>query len=117
MVKLSSEAKIIKIIGCRSPLTRKGYNTKQYLENKADGDISFVSTGRQSIERMLPPLYNNSETGSRTSCGSDPDESSSFESIFQGRKSTESFLPPEFTSLSFDSERLSSSTSQAVVSE
>ncbi|MCI21950.1 U-box domain-containing protein 52-like, partial [Trifolium medium] len=63
---------------------------------------------------MLPPLYNNSETGPRISSSSDPEESSSFESIFQGRKSMDSFLPPEFTSLSFDSERLSSSTSQAV---
>ena len=99
----------------RSPLTRKGYNGKQYVENyNMDGEISFISSGRTSIDRMLPPLYNNSETGSRISSCSSDEGSSSFESIFQGRRSSESSIPPEFTSLSFDSERLSSSTAQAV---
>ncbi|XP_058785086.1 U-box domain-containing protein 52-like isoform X2 [Vicia villosa] len=98
----------------RSPFTRKGYNTKQYLENsKADGDISFVSSGRSSTDRMLPPLYNSSETGSRISFSSDQDLNYSFESMFQGRKSIDSTNLAEFSSLMFDNERLSSSSSQA----
>ncbi|CAL5205128.1 unnamed protein product [Lathyrus oleraceus] len=99
----------------RSPFTRKGYNTKQYMENsKANGDISFVSSGRSSTDRMLPPLYNSSETGTRMSFSSDQDLNYSFESMFQGRKSLDSSNPAEFTSLMFDNERLSSSSSQAV---
>ncbi|CAK8568759.1 unnamed protein product [Lathyrus sativus] len=99
----------------RSPFTRKGYNTKQYMENsKADGDISFLSSGRSSTERMLPPLYNSSETGTRMSFSSDQDLNYSFESMFQGRKSIDSTIPAEFTSLMFENESLSSSSSQAV---
>ena len=86
------------------------------MENyKADGDISFVSSGRPSMDRMLPPLHNNSESGPWISCSSESDVNYSFESIIQGRMSLESSIPTEFTSLSFDSERLSSSSSQAVV--
>lgn len=83
-----------------------------------DSDISFISTGRASIDRMLPPLCNNSEAGMsnpRLSSSSEPDGNYSFESIYQGKMSSDFSIPPEFTSLSFDSERLSSSSSQAVV--
>ncbi|KAL5074213.1 hypothetical protein RYX36_013197 [Vicia faba] len=94
-----------------SPFTRKGYNTKQYMENSmVDGDISFVSSGRTSIDRMLPPLYNSSEMGSRMSISSEQDLNYSFESMFQGRNSIDSSIPAEFTSLMFDNERLSSSS-------
>lgn len=64
---------------------------------------------------MLPPLYNSSETGSRISFSSDQDLNYSFESMFQGRKSIDSTNPAEFSSLMFDNERFSSSSSQAVV--
>ncbi|XP_027190554.1 U-box domain-containing protein 52-like isoform X2 [Cicer arietinum] len=101
-----------------SPFTRKGYNGKQYMESSmTDSDISFISTGRASIDRMLPPLCNNSEAGMsnpRLSSSSEPDGNYSFESIYQGKMSSDFSIPPEFTSLSFDSERLSSSSSQAV---
>lgn len=86
------------------------------MENsKANGDISFVSSGRSSTDRMLPPLYNSLETGTRMSFSSDQDLNYSFESMFQGRKSLDSSSPAEFTSLMFDNEMLSSSSSQAVV--
>ena len=99
----------------RSPFTRKGYNGRQYVEHfKSDGDTPFISSERLSIDRMLPPLYNNSEMGHRTSSFSSDDGSYSFESILQGRKSLESSVPSEFASQSFDSDRLSSSTSQSV---
>ena len=79
-------------------------------------DISFPSTGRKSIENFFPSL--NSDTGMsnpRLSLGSDIDGSFSLESMHDGRKSTETGTPPEFPSLSFESDQHSSSTSQAVV--
>ncbi|KAL2637648.1 hypothetical protein AAZV13_06G071600 [Glycine max] len=100
----------------RSPFTRKGYSGRQYGNTpKPDMDISFPSTGRKSIENFFPSL--NSDTGMsnpRLSLGSDIDGSFSFESMHHGRKSMETGTPPEFSSLSFESDRHSSSTSQAV---
>ncbi|XP_020204948.1 U-box domain-containing protein 52-like [Cajanus cajan] len=101
----------------RSPFTRKGYTGRQYGDTaKPDTDISFVSSGRPSTERLFPSLYN-SDTGipnPRLSYSSESDLNFSFESMQYGRKSMEISTPPEFSSLSFESERHSSSTSQAV---
>ncbi|KAG5034309.1 hypothetical protein JHK87_009219 [Glycine soja] len=103
----------------RSPFTWKGYNGRQYGDTpKPDKDISFVSTGRKSIENLFPSL--NSDSGfsnHRLSLGSDIDGSFSLESMHDGRKSTETGTPPEFPSLSFESDQHSSSTSQAVAVE
>lgn len=101
----------------RSPLTRKGYKGKPYGETSKDSDISFVSSGRPSTDHLLSSLSSNPDTGmshSRLSSFSDMDGNYSFESMYQGRKSTEISTPPEFSSLSFDSDGLSTSTAQAV---
>ncbi|KAE9587015.1 putative protein kinase RLK-Pelle-RLCK-IXb family [Lupinus albus] len=102
----------------RSPFTRKGYTGRSYAESSIpDSDISFVSSGRPSEDCMFPSLYSNSDTtisNSRLSYSSDTDGNYSFESIPYGRKSVEVGTPPEFTSLSFESDRLSTSASQAV---
>ncbi|RDX67075.1 U-box domain-containing protein 35, partial [Mucuna pruriens] len=101
----------------RSPFTRKRYNGRQFGETpKTDSDISFVSTGRPSTDRLFASL-NNSETGMsnpRLSYSSDTDANFSFESMHYGRKSTDSGTAPEFSSLSFESDRHSYSSSQAV---
>ncbi|XP_048134288.1 U-box domain-containing protein 52 [Rhodamnia argentea] len=50
----------------RSPFTRgKGSNGRLYGEIGAppDTDISFVSSGRQSIDRMFPSFYDNLDSG------------------------------------------------------
>ncbi|TKY74623.1 U-box domain-containing protein 52 [Spatholobus suberectus] len=100
----------------RSPFTRKCYNGRHYGDTpKPDTDISFVSSGRPSTERLFPSW--NSDTGMsnpRLSYSSDTDANFSFESMYYGRKSMEMSTPLEFSSLSFESDRHSSSTSQAV---
>ncbi|KAK7351445.1 hypothetical protein VNO77_10921 [Canavalia gladiata] len=101
----------------RSPFTRKGYKGRPYGDTSMQdsGDISFVSSGRSSIDRMFPPVY--SDTGisiPRLSHSSDTDTNYSFESMPYGRKSMEVSTPPEFSSFSFDSEKNSSPTIQAV---
>ncbi|KAK7410328.1 hypothetical protein VNO78_01032 [Psophocarpus tetragonolobus] len=99
-----------------SPFTRKGYNGRLYADtHKSDMDISYVSSGRPSTEYMFPSL--NSDTGlsnPRLSYSSDIDANLSFDSIPYGMKSMDIGTPPEFSSLSFDSDRHSSSTSQAL---
>ncbi|KAJ7958636.1 Protein kinase domain [Quillaja saponaria] len=98
----------------RSPFTRKGLNGKPYGEiSTPDTDISFVSSGRPSIDRLFPSLYDNQEMGlpnSRLSYGSDFDMNYSFESSQFGRRSIDISSPPEFSSISQDSERSSFSS-------
>ncbi|KAK7352810.1 hypothetical protein VNO80_18239 [Phaseolus coccineus] len=105
----------LNISGNRSPFTRKHYNGRHYGDTpNSDMDISFVSSGRKSTDRLIPPL--NLDTGisiPRLSYSSDTDASLSFESIHNGRKSTELNSPNEFTSFSFESDKQSSFTSQA----
>ncbi|GAV63651.1 Pkinase domain-containing protein/Usp domain-containing protein [Cephalotus follicularis] len=97
----------------RSPFTRKGLNGKSYGEIPLpDTDISFVSSGRPSIDRIFPSLYDNIDSGrnpQRLSNISDLDEMGSFESMHFGRRSvdTSSPPPPEFSSVSMESGRLS----------
>ncbi|KAL2346855.1 hypothetical protein Fmac_000855 [Flemingia macrophylla] len=101
----------------RSPFTRKGYTGRQYVDTAMpDTDISFVSSGRPSTERLFPSLYN-SDTGifnPRLSYSSESDLNYSFELMQHGRKSVEISTPPEFSSFSFESDKNSSSTSQAL---
>ncbi|ESW09127.1 hypothetical protein PHAVU_009G102500 [Phaseolus vulgaris] len=98
----------------RSPFTRKHYNGRHYGDTpNSDMDISFVSTGRKSTDRLIPSL--NLDTGisnPRLSYSSDTDANLSFESIHYGRKSPELNSPNEFTSFSFESDN-QSFTSQA----
>ncbi|XP_057958896.1 U-box domain-containing protein 52-like isoform X2 [Malania oleifera] len=95
----------------KSPFTRgRGTNGKSYGElSVPDTDISFVSSGRPSTDRMFPSFYDTIETGRtppRLSSSSEMDNPS-FESIQWGRKSLEFGGPFEFSSASHESERLS----------
>ncbi|XP_014499312.1 U-box domain-containing protein 52 [Vigna radiata var. radiata] len=98
----------------RSPFTRKRYNGRQYGDTpNLDTDISFVSSGRRSTERLIPSL--NLDTGisnSRLSYSSDTDANFSFESASYRRKSTEMGSPLELSSFSFESDKQSSCSSQ-----
>ncbi|WVZ21616.1 hypothetical protein V8G54_008938 [Vigna mungo] len=101
----------------RSPFTRKRYNGRQYGDTpNLDTDISFVSSGRRSTERLIPSL--NLDTGisnSRLSYSSDIDANFSFESGSYRRKSTEMGSPLELSSFSFESDKQSSCSSQTAV--
>lgn len=77
----------------RSPFTRKGPNGRSYadLPTPPESDISFVSSGRPSIDRIFPAFYESDTSRtppSRLSNFSDFDNNYSFESASQfGRKS------------------------------
>lgn len=98
----------------RSPFTRRGYNAKSYGE-LPDTDISFVSTGRPSIDRIFPNFYENveqsaSRTPPRLSNTSDMDMGNSFESMNFGRRSFDINSPSEFSSVSNEGDRLSNAS-------
>ncbi|KAK2452152.1 U-box domain-containing protein [Trifolium repens] len=75
-----------------SPFNRRGH--KAYESSVPDSDISFVSSGRPSIDRIFPSLYSIDDLDttsyssgiptSRLSNGSDFDARSSFASSFSG---------------------------------
>lgn len=96
-------------------------NDRSYGEiSLPDTDITFVSSGRSSTDRLFPSLHNNLETGfsnPRLSYSSDTDGNYnySFESIHYGRRSMDIGTPDHFSSFSHDSEGLSSSTPQTMV--
>ncbi|KAF2313576.1 hypothetical protein GH714_011819 [Hevea brasiliensis] len=98
----------------RSPFNRKGINAKSHGElSVPDTDISFVSSGRPSVDRMFPAFYDVLEVGrttNRLSNVSDMDSSYSFESMQYGRKSIDFGSPPELSSMSYDSDRLSTAS-------
>ena len=88
-----------------------------------DSDISFVSSRRSRTDRSFLSLYNNnnnnnSETGMsnpRLSFSSDTDGNNySFESMHFGRRSMD--ISSDFSSFSQESEGLSFSASQGMVS-
>uniref|UniRef100_A0A7N0URN2 RING-type E3 ubiquitin transferase n=1 Tax=Kalanchoe fedtschenkoi TaxID=63787 RepID=A0A7N0URN2_KALFE len=75
----------------RSPFTRKGYDPKIYEEMASqDTDISFVSSGRPSIDHMFPSYYDAIDVGKspRMSSVSDTDYRS-YELPSAGRMSTD----------------------------
>lgn len=99
---------IADLIGSRSPLPRKGLNWKSYGELPLlDTDISFVSSGRPSIDRVFH--YDHMKeiehrTPSRLSHISERDMiNPSFEPLYFGRKSVDIASPPP-ESLAFSSE-------------
>ncbi|KAM7268233.1 hypothetical protein ACFE04_010399 [Oxalis oulophora] len=103
----------------RSPFTRRGLNGKSYGEiSMPDTDISFVSSGRPSIDRIFPAFYENSEPGRtppRLSNFSDFDDNQSFESMPPfGRRSVDITNSPDFSSASLENERMSNAGSQAM---
>ncbi|KHM99859.1 U-box domain-containing protein 35 [Glycine soja] len=71
-----------------SPFTRSGRgNYISYESSIPDSDISFVSSGRPSVDRMFPSMYDDMDSGTnRLSTGSDFDVRS-FGSSFSGAKS------------------------------
>ncbi|KAE9462878.1 hypothetical protein C3L33_05213, partial [Rhododendron williamsianum] len=72
----------------RSPFNRHKASNKSYGElSLSDTDISFVSSGRPSTERMQPYPSDNQESGPRLSYGSDTDNRSSFGSAFSATRS------------------------------
>ncbi|XP_044471959.1 U-box domain-containing protein 35-like [Mangifera indica] len=102
----------------RSPFTRKGSNGKSYGElPQPESDISFVSSGRPSIDRIFPAIYDGYSTGGRTpprlSNYSDMDSNQSVESIHIGRRSLDCNSLSDFSSVSQDYERLSSASQTA----
>ncbi|KAL9442715.1 hypothetical protein AB3S75_016151 [Citrus x aurantiifolia] len=106
----------------RSPFTRKQFNGKQGGEQRAapphDTDISFVSSGRPSIDRIFPAFFDNIEnsanrTPPRLSNLSDMESNNSFESMQIGRRSLDIGSPSGFSSASGENDR-SSSASQGL---
>lgn len=100
----------------RSPFTRRG-NGRSYGElSVPESDISFVSSGRASIDRIFPSLYDNNDpnrTPPRLSNYSDMDYGSpSLESHNYGRRSLDVSSPTDLSTGSFDieSERFSSAS-------
>ncbi|MED6151719.1 hypothetical protein PIB30_085077 [Stylosanthes scabra] len=113
----------------RSPLTRKGVSERSYTEiSLPDSDITFVSSGRSSLDRMIPSLYLGSSdlgmSNPRLSYGSAVSGCSdiinidsgncSFETIHHHhypRMSMDSHGSPEFSYISHDSDGVLSSYS------
>lgn len=102
----------------RSPFTRRG-NGKSYGDlSVPESDISFISSGRPSIDRIFPSLYDNNDptrTPPRLSNFSDMDYSSNLDqSSNYGRRSVDLNSPTDFSTGSLESERFSSA-SQSIV--
>ncbi|XP_057428298.1 U-box domain-containing protein 52-like isoform X3 [Lotus japonicus] len=101
----------------RSPFNRKGMHDKSYGEiSLSDTDITFVSSGRSSTDRMFPSIHIHSDTSMsnpRLSYSSDIDPNHSFESMHCGRTSMD-INSSEFSSFSHDSDGLSSSNSSSM---
>ncbi|KAF8389484.1 hypothetical protein HHK36_026179 [Tetracentron sinense] len=92
----------------KSPFTRgaRGLNGKSYGEiSVPDTDISFVSSGRPSIDHIFPSFYDNQESGRTPRLSNSSDRS--FESIRSGPKSVDLSSIHEFSSISQDSGRMS----------
>ncbi|KAG5386724.1 hypothetical protein IGI04_038194 [Brassica rapa subsp. trilocularis] len=97
----------------RSPFTRRG-NGRSYGDlSVPESDISFVSSGRASIDRIFPNLYDNNDpnrTPPRLSNYSDMDYGPSLESSNYGRRSLDVSSPTDLSTGSFESERFSSAS-------
>ncbi|KAJ6383195.1 hypothetical protein OIU77_031588 [Salix suchowensis] len=97
----------------RSPFTRRGLTGKSYGElSVPDTDISFVSSGRPSIDRIFPGFCDNTETSRtppRLSNFSDIDSNYSFESLHYGRKSLDQGgFSPELSTFSNEGDQMPS---------
>ncbi|CAH8390000.1 unnamed protein product [Eruca vesicaria subsp. sativa] len=97
----------------RSPFTRRG-NGRSYGElSVPESDISFVSSGRASIDRIFPNLYDNNDpnrTPPRLSNFSDMDYGPNLESSNYGRRSLDVSSPTDLSTGDFESERFSSAS-------
>ncbi|KAL3745768.1 hypothetical protein ACJRO7_014826 [Eucalyptus globulus] len=102
----------------RSPFTRgKGSNGRLYGEvGTPDTDISFVSSGRQSVDRMFPSFYDNLDGGysPRLSNTSNTDYRQGFDAALLAQRSVDSSIVREVSPMSHfsqESERSYSSSS------
>ncbi|KAM7490644.1 hypothetical protein LguiA_033565 [Lonicera macranthoides] len=101
----------------KSPFThRKGPNGKSYGDlSPPDTDISFVSSGRPSIDRIFPSFGDSFDmsgtTPPRLSNFSDFENNHSFESYQFGRRSVDTSTPPpaDLSFVSLDNDSRSSS--------
>ncbi|KAK7358469.1 hypothetical protein VNO77_00397 [Canavalia gladiata] len=99
-----------------SPFTRPGRSGHRAYESSIpESDISFVSSGRPSLDRLFPSLYDDPDSGmnARLSSGSDFDVRS-FGSSFSGAKSIDQC---DYSFSSQDSGTSISSSSRLSVSD
>ncbi|KAF2569972.1 hypothetical protein F2Q68_00027401 [Brassica cretica] len=98
----------------RSPFTRRGYGRSYGDLSVPESDISFVSSGRPSIDRMFPNINDMNDpnrTPPRLSNLSDMDYGPNFESSSNyGRRSVDVNSPTDLSSGSFENERFSSAS-------
>ncbi|KAH0886091.1 hypothetical protein HID58_062187 [Brassica napus] len=98
----------------RSPFTRRGYGRSYGDLSVPESDISFVSSGRPSIDRMFPNINDMNDpnrTPPRLSNFSDMDYGPNFESSSNyGRRSVDVNSPTDLSSGSFENERFSSAS-------
>lgn len=106
------------LFGSRSPFPRRGLNGKSYGEiYLPHTDVSFVSSGRPSFDRVFPTLHDHLDIGrtpSRMSYSSEIDINQSYEFMQFGRRSVDVSCPPELQSVSVESDRLSNSSQSMV---
>ncbi|GAB2215766.1 hypothetical protein Drorol1_Dr00020164 [Drosera rotundifolia] len=98
----------------RSPFTRGGRvpNVKSYGELLSDSDISFVSSGRLSVDRAFPSLYDTFESGKSPNRLSTSSDNTDYATDSLLRKSIDISSPPSFSQTSDDSGSNSWSGSQ-----
>ncbi|KAL9253993.1 U-box domain-containing protein, partial [Drosera capensis] len=98
----------------RSPFTRGGRvpNLKSYGELLFDSDISFVSSGRPSVDRAFPSLHDTFESGKSPNRLSTSSDNTDYTTDSLRRKSIDISSPPSFSQTSDDSGSNSWSGSQ-----
>jgi hypothetical protein len=87
----------------------------------AESDISYISSGRHSVDRILTSAYDSLDPGGRIlprlSHSSDIDHNQGFESLHLGWRSLDATSPTEFSSRnSHDTDSLSNSPHSMVSS-
>ncbi|XP_024031652.1 U-box domain-containing protein 52 [Morus notabilis] len=105
----------------RSPFTRIGLKGRSHGElPMPDSDISFISSGRPSVDHVYQSFNDNLDSGRttpRVSNGTDVDLNGSFESMQFGWRSVDNYSLSEFSSFSQDSDNLSCSSQDDVEAE
>ncbi|XP_059306060.1 U-box domain-containing protein 52-like isoform X2 [Lycium ferocissimum] len=96
----------------KSPFThRKGPNGKPYeISSMPDTDISYVSSGRPSIDNIYSSISDSYDGGGPTPprlSGFSDFDTQSFDSSQFGRRSVDTLTPPELSFASIESERTS----------
>ncbi|XP_016549421.1 U-box domain-containing protein 52-like isoform X2 [Capsicum annuum] len=95
----------------KSPFThRKGPNGKPYELSLPDTDISYVSSGRPSVDNIYASLSDSYESGAPTPprlSGFSDFDTQSFDSTQFGRRSVDTLTPPELSIASIEGDRTS----------